>query len=417
MTHSEIDYPRLRAIDARPITENGRQYILLHDPLQLCDHNLIIPSPLHLVLPLCDGTRQDAQALGASLAVRYGVQIPLSAITQLLQALDETCLLENQTYFEACTRAVDLYRHAAYRPAASAGLSYPDDPGELEQLLDGYLAALPDAPNPAGEIRGLISPHIDYERGGPLYAQVWKQAEGAAKDADLVLILGTDHNGSAGSLTLTRQHYATPYGVLPTAVDVIDGLAQSLGQSASFVQELHHRTEHSIELAAVWLHHMRGGEPCELVPILCGSFHRYAQEGEDPAQDAHLNRALHTLRETTQGRRMLVVAAADLAHVGPAFGDPPLDAVKRAELQAADKALLAQVCAGSAEGFLDEIRRVEDRYHVCGVPPIYLMLRLLEPVQGRLTAYDLCPADEQGTSQVSICGAVLADGQSKGDPL
>jgi AmmeMemoRadiSam system protein B len=229
----------------------------------------------------------------------------------------------------------------------------------------------------------------------------------------LVLILGTDHNGSAGSLTLTRQHYATPYGILPTAVEVVDRLAETLGQQASFVQELHHRAEHSIELAAVWLHHMRGGAPCDLVPILCGSFHRYTQEGEDAALDTHLSQALRTLRDAIQGRRTLVVAAADLAHVGPAFGGPPLNADGRAELQAADEALLAQVCAGSAEGFMDEVRRVEDRYNVCGIPPIYLMLRLLEPARGSLVAYDLCPADEQGTSQVSICGVVLTDGQNK----
>jgi hypothetical protein len=96
-----------------------------------------------------------------------------------------------------------------------------------------------------------------------------------------------------------------------------------------------------------------------------------------------------------------------LAHVGPAFGGRPLDVPGRIQVQSADEALLAQVCAGSASGFLDEIRQGEDRYNVCGIPPIYLLLRLLEPVRGSLVAYDLCPADERGTSQVSVCGVVL----------
>jgi hypothetical protein len=336
--------------------------------------------------------------------VRYGIHIPSSAIAQLLQALDQACLLENQTYFQARTRALAAYRDAAYRPPASAGLSYPDDPEALQQLLDRYIGALPPAPEPEDEMRGLVSPHIDYARGGPIYAAVWKQAEKAARRADLVLILGTDHNGSAGTLTLTRQHYATPYGVLPTAIDVVDRLAKALGPETSFAEELHHRAEHSIELAAVWLHHVHGREPCELVPILCGSFHRYTQEGEDAAADDRLNQAVRTLREATAGRRTLVVAAADLAHVGPAFGGQPLDPLTKAHLRSADDALLAEICAGRAEGFLDEIYKVSDRNHVCGVPPIYLALRLLEPVQGRVTGYDLCPADEHGTSLVSVCG-------------
>jgi len=411
MTLTGIDYPRLRPVDVRPFAHNGGQYVLLHDPLQLCAQTLAVPQPLHLVLPLCDGTRSDAQALGASLAVRFGIQIPPSAIEQLLQALDEACLLENQTYFEACTRALDDYRLAAYRPSASAGLSYPEDPTELKELLDGYLDALPASKAHFGEIRGLISPHIDYARGGPIYAQVWKGAEEAVRNAELVLILGTDHNGSAGSLTLTRQHYATPYGVLPTALDLVDRLVDALGPAACFAEELHHRTEHSIELAVVWLHHMRGGEPCPLVPILCGSFRRYVQANEDgtadATADARLGQALLVLQEAMQDGKTLIVAAADLAHVGSAFGGQPLDIVGRAQVRSADEALLAQVCVGSATGFLDEIRQVEDRYNVCGIPPIYLALRLLEPVQGSLVAYDLCPADERGTSQVSACGVVL----------
>lgn len=409
MTLTGIDYPRLRAIDARPIAQNGRQYVLLHDPLQLSDRSLVVPQPLHLVLPLCDGTRPDAHALGASVAVRYGVRIPPSTINQLLQALDEACLLENRTYFEACTRVLEAYRDADCRPAASAGVSYPKDPRELEQLLDGYLASLPTASDPPGEIRGLISPHIDYARGGRVYAEVWRQAAAAAQAAELVLLLGTDHSGGAGSLTLTRQHYATPYGLLPTAVELVDHLVQALGQEASFAEELHHRTEHSIELAAVWLHHMRGGEPCELMPVLCGSFHRYVQEGQDVAADPHLNLALEAIQEAIQGRRTLVVAAADLAHVGPAFGGYPLDMVGRAQLRAADEALLDQVCASSAEGFIEQIRQVQDHYNVCGIPPIYLALRLLEPVQGSLVSYELCPADEQGTSSVSVCGVTFGN--------
>jgi AmmeMemoRadiSam system protein B len=127
----------------------------------------------------------------------------------------------------------------------------------------------------------------------------------------------------------------------------------------------------------------------------------------DAATDAHLNQALQVLKQVTEERRTLVVAAADLAHVGPAFGGPPLDEEKKAQLERADEALLGQICAGSAEGLLAEMRRVEDRYNVCGIPPIYLALSLLEPVQGSLVAYDLCPADERGASQVSVCGVTL----------
>jgi AmmeMemoRadiSam system protein B len=407
MTAADQRFPKLRAVDPRPIVQNGRQGILLRDPLQLSEQTVVVPSPLHLVLAYCDGTREDARALSASLAIRQGLRISPDVISQLLQALDETYLLDNATCARARAGALAAYRAAPCRPANSAGQSYPDSADQLKQRLDGYLASLDGDLGAGSEIRGLVSPHIDYGRGGPVYARVWKQAADAASYADLALILGTDHYGSPGSLTLTRQHYATPFGVLPTAGDVVDALAEALGEQAAFDQELNHRSEHSIELAAVWLHHMRDGRPCDLVPVLCGSFHHFTHEDADASDDPALAALIEAFRAATAGRRVLVVAAADLAHVGPAFGGHPVDFGGRARLQAADEALVDHMRAGDAEGFLGEIRRTSDRNNVCGVPPIYLALRLLQPVKGDLVAYDRCPADGQGTSLVTVCGIVF----------
>ena len=144
-----------------------------------------------------------------------------------------------------------------------------------------------------------------------------------------------------------------------------------------------------------------------MVPVLCGTIHRPERNGALAERDAAIDALVEAFRATTHGRRTLVVAAADLAHVGPAFGGYPLDLTGRGRLKAADDALIERVCAGDARGFLDEIQRVDDRNNVCGVPPIYLALRMLYPVEGELVAYDRCPADGQGTSFVSVCGIVF----------
>jgi hypothetical protein len=307
-------------------------------------------------------------------------------------------------------QALVEYRQSPFRPPASAGRSYPIDVDELDQLLRGYLDDV-DEENGAIEgtdVRGLISPHIDYMRGGPVYARVWKRAEEAVKAADLVVLLGTDHMGKDGALTLTRQHYATPFGVLPTALDVVDVLADALGDEAAFADELHHRSEHSVDLAAVWLHYMREKEPCEVVPVLCGSFGHFVRGEAELASDVKINALVDAFRQATDGRRVLVVSAADLAHVGPAFGGQPLDLVGRAQLQAADYELIERMCEGDAEGFFAAIKREDDRRNVCGVSSIYLALRMLSPTQGEQVAYDRCPADQKGTSLVSICGVLFS---------
>ena len=106
--------------------------------------------------------------------------------------------------------------------------------------------------------------------------------------------------------------------------------------------------------------------------------------------------------------RVFVVAAADLAHVGPAFGDPyPIDFVRRARVRGSDGARLQSVEAGDAEGFYQQLREERNARNVCGLPPIYVMLRLLGDARGILLDYAQCTADAQNGSFVSICGMLV----------
>jgi AmmeMemoRadiSam system protein B len=405
MSSVEQAYPKLRAVDARPVTHNGQPSILLRDPLRLSDRTIVIPHALSPALALFDGTR-DAGAVSAALAVRFGLPVASGTVDRLLTALDDALLLDNERFAQAHQEALTAYRKAPHRPLSSAGESYPADADQLRQQLQSYLGTVADVVPHDAQGRGLVSPHIDYARGGTVYARVWKRAVEMVRVADLVVLLGTDHYGEGNLITLTRQHYCTPFGVLPTAQGIVDQLAQAIGPQLAFAGELHHRGEHSIELAAIWLHHMRQGQPCELVPILCGSFQAFVQGEGTPEEDPTLSALCAALREVMAGRRALVVAAGDLSHVGPAFGGAPLGLIERARLQTADEELLAAMCAGDAQGFYGAIQRDGDRRNVCGLPPIYLALRLLAPVSGEQVAYERCPADERGTSWVSVCGVV-----------
>jgi AmmeMemoRadiSam system protein B len=185
-------------------------------------------------------------------------------------------------------------------------------------------------------------------------------------------------------------------------------LAEVIGPELAFEEELHHIGEHSVELAAVWLHHMRDRQPIELVPILCGSFHHFILTPFEPASDPTFAEALEALDATLHGRRAVIVAAADLAHVGPAFGDTfPVGFDGQARLAADDAALIDTICAGDAEAFYERIATEEDRRNVCGLAPIYLMLRLLGEASGERAGYERCPADQNQASWVSVCGVML----------
>jgi AmmeMemoRadiSam system protein B len=344
-------------------------------------------------------------ALKASLAVRYGVRIADRELEAVLAALDGALLLENERGRQAREEATERYRAADYRQPILAGHSYPAEQGELAAMLDGYLDEV-GGEGTGVRGRGLISPHIDYDRGGPVYAQVWGRSRAWVEEAELAIVLGTDHFGSIGGLTLTRQNYATPFGVLPTARGVVDAVAGVLGEETAYADELVHRGEHSIELAAVWLHHMRRSRPCAMVPILCGTFAEFFRP-DGAVEEVKIQGMLELFKGLVEKGGVIVVAAADLSHVGPAFGGPALDLHGRARLAAADEELLACVCRGDAEGFRQSIAVVNDRNSVCGAVPIYLSMGMLAPLTGEKLAYARCPADTAGMSWVTICGVVL----------
>ncbi len=397
-------YPKLRAIDIRQVMHEGRPSLLLRDPLQIADRFLVISQGLGPVLLFCNGKHHRA-AIAGKLSSMLGIPVDIALINNLVDALDEALLLDNLRFRAAHKRALERYRAAPFRPPALAGQSYPADPAELRQLLDNFVAAVgPVDPAPPNG-RGVLSPHIDYARGGRVYAQVWQRAAAMVRAAEVIILIGTDHY-SPEPVTLTRQQYATPFGVLPTDEAIVADLAAALGEDAAFAGELYHRVEHSLELVAVWLQYIRGDAPCPVIPILAGSFARYINGG-DPATDPRLEALITTLRRVMASRRALVVISGDMSHVGPAFGGASLNDTDKEALRHADDLVIDRMRAGDAAGFFRVIADAGDRQNICGLPPTYLALRLLDAVEGELVGYAQCPADDEGTSVVSICGMVF----------
>ncbi len=402
-------YPRLRPLDFQPVYHQGQSLWLLRDPLQLTQQQLVFPPALATMLPFMDG-QHDLATIHARLCEQVGERVAFEVVAEAVAALNAAGLLENGRSAQLKADLLHAYRSLAYRPPALADLSYPADPAQLTALFDSFGGAEPAQLDWSG--RALVSPHIDYDRGGPVYAQVWREAATAVTEADIVLIFGTDHNGGPGTFTLTRQPYATPYGVLPTDTAVIDAVAAAIGPEEAYREELHHRHEHAVELSAVWLHYTYqrlGLDPKPMIPLLCGSFYHFMGNGSHPAQDELLMTALDALRQATAGKRVLAVASVDLSHVGPAFGDNfIMDQTRRQQLHQADEGVITAVTQGDAADFYRQIANVHDRNRICGFSPIYLMLRYLDSVSnGRSLAYDQCPADPDSHSLVSICGLLL----------
>jgi len=415
------DRPRLRPLQPFPIVENGQRYLGLRDPTGLSDAVARLPPALVAVIQLCDG-ETDRDEICRTFETRYQSKLPRAALDHFLDQLDRALLLDSERFRRHCDEIFGEFDRAEVRPAHLAGKSYPPDADALSRQLDGFFAA-PDGPGRPGPRdgalpRAIVAPHIDFHRGGPAYAHAYRGLAEAAEAPELVVVFGTDHHGAEDPFTLTRKHYDTPLGRIDTDRELVDELTRAverrLGAPAAkhlFAGERHHRAEHSIEFQVVWLRHILGGraDRIRLVPILCGSLHHLVESGRAPGSDPTVSVFVDEVKRLTDGRRTLFIAGADLAHVGPHFGDEdPLDAGDKRGLAERDHASLAHCTRGDADGWFAEIAGEQDRRRVCGLPPIYALLAAGRPGAGRVTAYAQCAADEDGGSLVSIASVVYA---------
>ena len=214
---SPTSLPKLRSLDIQQITHEGQPSLLVQDPLNLSGQYLILPQALGPGLMLCDG-EHDAQAIALAMLADFGIRIELDMVESLVEALDQSLFLENERSAAGMAEALQVYRDAPFREPRIAGNGYPAEPAELRVFFDDYLHEAGEVTPMPADGKAIFSPHIDYQRGGHVYARVWKRAAEMAKRADLVVVLATDHFSGDNQITLTRQNYATPYGVLPTAI-------------------------------------------------------------------------------------------------------------------------------------------------------------------------------------------------------
>ena len=388
--------PRLRPIETFPVEQDGQRYLALRDPAGYTAAVVMLPVELLDILLLFDGEHEVAD-IQAEILRAESELIERAQIEKLVAALDEHGFLDSPG-FAARRAAIDgTFLTNPSRPARHAGGAYAADPAQLRAAMDAFFAA-PGGPGPVGcfrggGLRGLVAPHIDFHRGGPAYA--WAYRELAERgEADLFVIFGTCHAGLADPFALTRKDFDTPLGPAPTDRDFVEALAGRARQDC-FGSELAHRNEHSIEFQTVFLQYLYGGRrEISIVPVLTSFVHEALAEGRRPEDDRRVPAFLDALGETAAacGRRVAFIAGADLAHMGPRFGDPaPITPAELAVIDREDRHMLATVEAGDAEAFFESARRDNDRRRICGLSPIYTLLRALGGVPGTLRRYGQWP--------------------------
>jgi AmmeMemoRadiSam system protein B len=387
-----LDRPRLRPLSASRIDQRGEPFVALEDPMGLAPNPVLIPLQGYLqVVRRFDG-RSTLDEIEARFFGEIGRRLPPGELADLVSRLDRIMMLDGPTF----TAFRHAYAAQDVRPSAFSGRSYPASGAalgaDLARIFAHPAASGPpsDAVADPGRLRGILCPHIDFGRGGPVYTWAYRELI-ERSDAETFVILGVAHQPCRHRFAMTRKHFETPLGLARTDREFVDRIAESAGTHL-FEDELAHRTEHSIEFQVVFLQYLLRDRPeVSIVPILVGSFHDLMESGVDPIDDPEVRRMVDALRwaEQASGKKVAYIGGIDLCHVGPEFGDPgPVDGPTLDRVRAFDRSMLGHATRLDPGGWFGEAAQVGNRWRVCGLAATYTMLHAIGPARGRLLRYD-----------------------------
>ena len=385
--------PKLRLIDAFPVEISGEEYICLQDPHRYLEHPILVSHETFFVLQFFDGqhTVDDARQ---AFARRFGAELDAEQIEQIAMQLDDVKLLDSPAFSAYVHTLRADFGLLTVRPSSHQGAAYPDTPEALTQQLERYFihakgpGRLPSSNRQRASIQAIMAPHIDFEAGGPTFA--WAYDALSVSEADLFVILGTSHVGMQNFFALTKKGFETPFGTLPTDRNFVEELAARLPYNP-FEDELIHRAEHSIEFQVVFLQYVFQQRPITIVPILCGGGMAEAMYRQQPLADVpQLEESMTALHQVLQlYPNACLVASVDFSHIGVRYGHQAPPAPKTlAKVAELDRALLATMETAAHQAFAAQLYSTGNVTQICGIVPMYTMLRMLEGAQGKLLHYD-----------------------------
>lgn len=224
------------------------------------------------------------------------------------------------------------------RPAAVAGLFYPDDAASLRAAVREALADVPAAATTAVAPKMLLVPHAGYVYSGAVAAHAYAALAPWAGRIRRVVLLGPTHRVPVRGLAMpTVDRFETPLGPVPldrAALDALADLPQVVASDAA------HAREHSLEVQLPFLQTVLGD--FTLLPLAVG--------------DTSAEAVAQVLDRLWGGDETLIVVSSDLSHYLP-----------YARAQAADRATVERILH-----FATDL----DPHEACGALPLSGALQL-----------------------------------------
>lgn len=442
--------PRLRPIRGFGFMQEDRPVLGLADARQISDRVVFTSPAVQAILPHLTGEHDIdsiVSRVNESLAGRIKEPLTRPTLEALVAQLDDAALIEGPN-FEALLRKMreEFDSSENLPPAATAnfadflvtqelGQEATDaqkaelGPKKLRDAFDAWIKqALEKADDPSFDAlpKAIVAPHLDYARGWMNYAHVYGRMR-VVDRPDRVIILGTNHFGSATGVCGCDKGFTTPLGTSPVDVAFAERLREHLGSEQSerlFRDRYDHEREHSIELQVAWLQHVFGPGPADLetknVPVFAALVHDPATnagksyDGSGLDLDPFIDAMKAAMADV--GGRTLIVSSADLSHVGPQFGDQkplvgdektnPEGVAARNKAIQHDRQMIEMLMQKKVDELIAAMAWQRNPTRWCSVGNLAATFRISQPEDVRMLHY-AAALDQQGTAMVSSLAAAL----------
>lgn len=382
------DRPLLRPLEAVALSRDGRDVVLLKDPLGVSaspDAGPWIVTPLEWRVARAMNGERTLDEIAARLREEHGLELDARDVLQTVNAFSSRFLLADETYETELHRQLDEFRAAPFRVACGPGRDYTADNIDLRIQLGGIVANDWDMP-PVPTLCGLIAPAAGFGRAGKLYARAYGALRHRSRELERVVLLGRARARLDRMLVPLTKPCKTPMGVTKQDSEGLRTLAVVPGRD-----ELAHRDELVLERHLLFLRLIAPEVP--VLPILLGDF-----TGDVPSEDENVDSAIDALRRVFElSPATVVIVATDLAHVGHGHDSLLANSPETANRMRALDADLGDLASRLLhEEFFERGTREPDGARRRNLLGPYLLMRLLEdrtvprtgdPVRGSVAGY------------------------------
>jgi len=382
-------------VEAMIAPVDGEPKLVLHDSFRYSPMQVLLPPQAGPVLEFFDG-RHDLQEARLAMVQATGDLRAGEMLDHLTKVLDDAGFLEGEKFESMRAAREREFAEAPLREPVHAGGGYPDEAGELREMMRQELLDSP-AGGVLEDVRAIAAPHASPWAGFESYREAFR-ALPRTGESRVFVILGTSHYGMPDRFGLTRKPFLTPLGETRTRADLAT-LLHERAPRATLMEDYCHSIEHSIEFQVVYLQSMFGAD-VEVLPILCGPFGRSLALGGKPEDDDSVREFFGALGDLAarEGRRLCFVLGVDMAHMGSRYGDDDVyrpDEGAMLEVASRDRARIARLEAGDGDGFWELVRENHDDLKWCGSAPFYTLMKTLPGLKGETRSYQHWGIDEE----------------------